>query len=246
MTTNTTDPQTTNHPLERGRTFRHWGGTWTLVAPTPDGEGSWVAVNTDTHAMAILTVVDVVWTGQTLDDDQLAIEVATAWHALHQRWENVQARLAEKEQMITDIRAYAIDRHLEGAFCRDGLNTALEHFDLTPTSPDTRSPSPSKPPCTSPPTTPTALNGGSGTSSTGSPTQGTTTTTRSRSPWTTPRSATPKPPSVAERHQSGPGHIARPQHVRVPATASRRDPARTAGRDDCPIPGTAHAPAPTG
>jgi len=135
MTTNTTDPQTSDRPLERGRTFRHWGGTWTLVAPAPDGEGSWVALNTDTHAMAILTVVDVVWTGQTLDDHQLAIEVATAWHALHQRWERVQARLAEKEQMITDIRAYAIDRHLEGAFCRDGLNTALRHFDLEPYQP---------------------------------------------------------------------------------------------------------------
>ena len=140
MTTNTTDPQTTSaNPLQRGRTFRHWGGTWTLIAPNPDAEGSWVAVNTDTHAMAIMAVVDVVWTGQSLDDDQLAAEVATAWQALHQRWENVQARLVEKEQTITDIRPYAIDRHLEGAFCRDGLNNALRHFDLDPTNPATRS-----------------------------------------------------------------------------------------------------------
>ena len=136
MTTNTTDTQTTSaNPLQRGRTFRHWGGTWTLIAPNPDAEGSWVAVNTDTHAMAIMAVVDVVWSGQTLDDDQLAAEVATAWQALHQRWENVQARLVEKEQTIADIRAYAIDRHLEGAFCRDGLNTALRHFDLDPYQP---------------------------------------------------------------------------------------------------------------
>jgi hypothetical protein len=136
MTTNTTDPQTTtDHPLQRGRTFRHWGGTWTLVAPATDAADSWVAVNPDTHAKAILTVLDVVWTGQTLDDDQLAVEITTAWRALHQRWERVQARLAEKEQMITDIRQYAIDRHLEGAFCRDGLNTALRHFDLEPYQP---------------------------------------------------------------------------------------------------------------
>jgi hypothetical protein len=138
MTTHTTDNQTPadgQHPLERGRTFRHWGGTWTLVAPDPDAADNWVAVNTDTHAMAILTVVDAVWTGQVMDDDQLAVEITTVWHALHQRWERVQARLSEKEQMIHDIRAYAIDRHLEGAFCRDGLNTALRHFDLEPYQP---------------------------------------------------------------------------------------------------------------
>lgn len=197
MTTNTTDTQTTNdHPLERGRTFRAWGGTWTLVAPATDSEGSWVALNADTHAMAILNLVDVVWTGQSLDDDQLAVEVATAWHALHQRWERVQARLTEKEQMITDIRQYAIDRHLEGAFCRDGLNTALRHFDLEPYTPRYQVP------VTVEATVHITADDADAARrrvrylTDGLAYSGTPTRTRSTSPSTTPRSATPRPRST--------------------------------------------------
>ncbi|MBO3752171.1 hypothetical protein J5X84_39435 [Streptosporangiaceae bacterium NEAU-GS5] len=49
------------------------------------------------------------------------------------RDEAIEKRLAEREchrAQLEEIRAYAIDQHLDGTICRDGLNAFLRHFDL--------------------------------------------------------------------------------------------------------------------
>ena len=39
------------------------------------------------------------------------------------------------EELVEDIRTYAIEQHQVGHYCRAGLNEALEHFDLEPFQP---------------------------------------------------------------------------------------------------------------
>ena len=97
-----------------------------------------------THCLALdqergcITAVDphnTSWIDTTTEMNALVQTLGTAAFDAQNRLQNAQMAVAEHEQLMQDIREYAIARHLDGDFCREGLNQALAHFDLDPYNP---------------------------------------------------------------------------------------------------------------
>jgi len=135
MTAAVEDTSTTE--LVSGLLFDFYGGRGVLVAPAPETapeDRLWAVLTPSTGQLEELVIGDLS-SSDFMSTDELIQGLASGWmseKATHQHTEVLLARLEEK---VADIRAYAIDRQLEGHFCREGLNKALEFFDLEPYHP---------------------------------------------------------------------------------------------------------------
>ncbi|HEY6796545.1 MAG TPA: hypothetical protein VI248_17860 [Kineosporiaceae bacterium] len=75
------------------------------------------------------------------DDRHLALYRACAVHLIDQTRDarlDQQAEAAAHERILDQIRAYAIHQHLEGHYCRDGLNAFLRTFGMPTYDPRVR------------------------------------------------------------------------------------------------------------
>ena len=124
----------------RGRTFTYSGGRGVLVCPDPQDPTCWLIHHPATNVLSIAELGEVIWRNESVTDDELVQALATAWQTECHARTVADERLAEKVQLVEDVRQYAIERFLDGSICRDGLNNALAHFNAEPYEPRYRVP----------------------------------------------------------------------------------------------------------
>jgi len=135
MTTALEETSTTE--LVSGLLLDFYGGRGVLVAPAPESapeDRLWLVLTPSTGELQELVVGDVA-VGECMPVHELIDALARGWLAEKTSRQHTEVLLARMEQMVEDIRSYAIERQLEGHYCRAGLNKALEHFDLEPFHP---------------------------------------------------------------------------------------------------------------
>ena len=127
----------TSTELVSGLLFDFYGGTGVLVAPAPESapeDRLWVVLTPSTGELQELVIGDLS-SSEFMFMDELLQRLVSGWMKEKATRLHTEVLLARMEEKVEDIRSYAIDRQLEGHFCREGLNKALEHFDLEPYHP---------------------------------------------------------------------------------------------------------------
>jgi len=135
MTAALEDTSTTE--LVSGLVFDFYGGRGVLVAPAPESapeDRLWVVLTPSTGELQELVIGDLS-SSEFMFMDELLQRLVSGWMKEKATRLHTEVLLARMEEKVEDIRSYAIDRQLEGHFCREGLNKALEHFDLEPYHP---------------------------------------------------------------------------------------------------------------
>jgi len=133
-------PHSTN-PHMRGATFHYWAGQGVLLCPDPEApDQRWLVWNTTTRTISPMVVEHVDFDRESTSDDDLVAGLVSCWQASEQARQRVEEALEAKVELIADVRQYAIDRFLDGSICQDGLNSALEHFNVDPFEPRYRVP----------------------------------------------------------------------------------------------------------
>ena len=135
MTAAVEDTSTTE--LVSGLLFTFYGGTGVLVAPAPESapeDRLWLVLTPSTGAFEELVIGDLS-SSDLIPMDELIQGLASGWMRERSTRQHTEVLLARMEEKVEDIRTYAIERQLEGHYCREGLNKALEFFDLEPYHP---------------------------------------------------------------------------------------------------------------
>jgi hypothetical protein len=82
----------------------------------------------------VRTIPDTTPVTEITDPDRRPVLIRAALRALDQERRQLARQITDERTqhaaVLDSIRAYAIERHREDAFCRDGLNTFLHHFGL--------------------------------------------------------------------------------------------------------------------
>lgn len=113
----------------RGRTFTYSSGQGIVLMPASDDD-KWVILNPGTDIVETIRLGHVAWSLSIATDEEILTGLI---HACQTNFGRAMEGRAEAERLdatISEIREYAIDKHRDGHFCRDGLNEALEHFGL--------------------------------------------------------------------------------------------------------------------
>lgn len=121
--------------LAPGASFTHSAGRAVLIAPVNPAEPAdrqWLVWNPCSGSLEELVVGAVTWDTDPLPFAHIFSGLAAGWSDLRADHEHTRVLLANAEEKIDAMREYAIEKHVAGHFCRDGLNEALEHFDLEP------------------------------------------------------------------------------------------------------------------
>ena len=113
----------------RGRTFTYFSGQGIVLMPACDDD-MWVILNPGTHTVETIRLGHVAWSLRIATDEEILTGLVNACQTTFRRAMEGRAEAERLDATICEIREYAIDKHRDGHFCRDGLNEALEHFGL--------------------------------------------------------------------------------------------------------------------
>jgi hypothetical protein len=106
-----------------------------LISPAdstdPDCPRSWIW-NTGTGSLEELVIGAPEWDLHPIPFATILTGLAEGWARDRADLERAAVEVARLEEKVLDIRQYAIDKHLAGHYCREGLNEGLEHFGLEP------------------------------------------------------------------------------------------------------------------
>lgn len=120
-------PETPITPT-RGCTFTYSSGTGIVLMPSEDG--TWTILNPTLQVVESIRLDHVSWEEGRSSDEQILMGLVDACRATFTRAMHDRAEVDRLDATISDIREYAIDKHREGHYCREGLNDALTHFGL--------------------------------------------------------------------------------------------------------------------
>jgi hypothetical protein len=132
------EPEQYEIDLAPGASFTHSTGRAVLVSPTDPAHPSdrlWLVWNPATGSLEEIVVGAVTWDTDPLPFAEIFTGLAEGWSQLQAEHEHTRVQLARTEERVQEMRVYAINKHLAGHYCRDGLNEALEHFELEPYEP---------------------------------------------------------------------------------------------------------------
>lgn len=113
----------------RGRTFTYSSGQGIVLMPASDDD-RWVILNPGTHTVETIRLAHVAWSLSIATDEEILTGLVDACQTTFRRAMEGRTEAERLNATIGEIREYAIDKHRDGHFCRDGLNEALEHFGL--------------------------------------------------------------------------------------------------------------------
>lgn len=112
----------------RGRAFTYSSGRGIVLMPY--GDETWAILNPASQTVDTIRLDHVTWDTTTASDEEILVGLVDACQATFRRAMQHRSEVERLDATISEIREYAIDRHREGHYCRDGLNDALEHFGL--------------------------------------------------------------------------------------------------------------------
>lgn len=110
-----------------GATIRYSGRELVVVGRH---ESQCLALDHEDHSITAIDPQNASWASTTAELDEVLPALATAAFEAQNRLQGVEGALASQQQLVQEIREYAIARHLDGDFCREGLDQALDHFGL--------------------------------------------------------------------------------------------------------------------
>ena len=113
----------------RGRTFTYSSGQGIVLMPATDDD-RWLILNPGTHTVETIRLGHVAWSSSIATHEEILTGLVNACQTTFRQAMEGQTEAERLDATIGEIREYAIDKHRDGHFCRDGLNEALEHFGL--------------------------------------------------------------------------------------------------------------------
>ncbi len=102
------------------------------VDPSDPCDRTWWIWNTSTGSLQQMVIGAPTWDLDPLPFGLILQGLARGWARDLADLERAGVHVAHLEEKVRDIREYAIEKHLAGHYCRDGLNQALEHFGMEP------------------------------------------------------------------------------------------------------------------